>query len=101
MTIRQQIRHAVAFLFFFSLFAGADNVQKDPENRFTVIVPLGWRVTTTPDKMQMTMGDSFVHIMHVSGQGSAMNALQYAVRQASEMFAGGQALEHGGDYAGR
>jgi hypothetical protein len=95
MTICRQFRYATIFALVFSMFAGADTLQKDPENRFTVLVPLGWRVTSTPEKMQMTMGDSFVHILHVPGQGSAMKALQYAVGQAGEMFAGGQALEHG------
>lgn len=95
MILFRHFRSIAFFALLFSVFASADNLQKDPQNRFSVLVPLGWRVINSPDKMQLTMGDSFVHILHAPGNVSAMQALQYAVGQAGEMFAGGQSLEHG------
>lgn len=73
----------------------AQNVQKDPQNRFAISTPVGWKVVTTDDKMKLTMGDSFINITHVSGQNTAFKVLQAALGQGAENLQGGQELERG------
>jgi hypothetical protein len=86
----------VAFAFILlSTLSPADIVQKDPQNRFTVTVPLGWKITSADDAMKLTMGDSFVRILRIDGQTSSLKVLQAAVGLAGETFAAGQELDHG------
>jgi hypothetical protein len=78
-----------------SAAAVADTVQKDPQNRFTITVPVGWRVTTTDESMKLTMGDTVITILHLDGQKTALTALQAGIAQTSEGFQGGQEMQHG------
>ncbi len=95
MSISRHSRYVVLMLAVLSICARAENVESDPQHRFTIVVPLGWKVTTTADAMKLTMGDSFIQILHFPGQGSALKVLQVAMSQASESFAGGQPLQQG------
>jgi hypothetical protein len=95
MWISRRSRYVVLLLIVWSICAHAENAESDPQHRFTIVVPLGWKVTTTTDAMKMTMGDSFIQILHFPGQGSAVKVLQVAMSQASESFAGGQPLQQG------
>jgi hypothetical protein len=95
MSISRDSRYVVLLLIVVSICASAENVQSDPQHRFTIVVPLGWKVTTSAETMKLTMGDSFIQILHFPGQASAMKVLQVAMSQASESFAGGQPLQQG------
>jgi hypothetical protein len=78
-----------------SAAAVADTVQKDPQNRFTITVPVGWHVTTTDESMKLTMGDTVITILHIDGQKTALQVLQAGMAQTSEGFQGGQEMQHG------
>lgn len=95
MSILRHFRCVVLLLMALAVCAGAQTLQSDPQQRYTIDVPLGWKVTTTADAMKLTMGDSFIQILHFPGQGSAVKVLQVAMSQASESFAGGQPLQQG------
>jgi hypothetical protein len=73
----------------------ADTEQNDPNHRFTVEVPSGWRVVATPDEMRLSMGDTLIVIRHLDGVDSAKKALIATVQQMSEGYAGFMAMEQG------
>jgi hypothetical protein len=73
----------------------ADSEQKDPQGRFTIEVPSGWRVVTSNDEMKLTMGDSVIIVRHLDGVDTAKKALIASIQVASEGYAGFMAMEQG------
>jgi hypothetical protein len=73
----------------------ADSEQKDPQGRFTIEVPSGWRVVASNDEMKLTMGDSVIVFRHLDGVDTAKKALIGTVQQASEAYAGFMSMEQG------
>ena len=75
--------------------ARAETEQKDPQGRFTVDVPSGWRLVASNDEMKLTMGDSVITIRHLDGVDSAQKALIASVQIMWEGYSGFMAMERG------
>lgn len=93
MAVRYSTRVLMAMVLLLSALARAE-VRQDPQGRFSVDAPIGWKMTIHDDKMKLTMGDSYIEIFHVDGQKSAVKVLQSALGEV-EGFPGGRQLGNG------
>ncbi len=94
-----RVLRCALFLALLALFmtaqAGAQNIVGDDEHRFTIAVPVGWKVTNKPDHMKLTMGDSVIHIMYIPGQGSAAKAGEAALGTSGESYVNAEETDKG------
>ncbi|ABF40797.1 hypothetical protein Acid345_1796 [Candidatus Koribacter versatilis Ellin345] len=92
------LRYALLLTFLASVMASlaaAQNIVSDDDHRFTVAVPIGWRVIKLPDHMKLTMGDSVIHIMYIPGQPSAAKVGEAALGASGESYVNAVETEKG------
>jgi len=60
---------------------GAENLYRDPQNRFTIGVPPGWSVSTPGNTLQIVKGSAYTNVMVLDASGSAREMVTAVGRQ--------------------